>query len=152
VSQWPPVKKKAIEAHPSFGAFLSGTAAAPKAVAPKATPKKRKSEMPDAEDAGDEAAEQAPTDDNASPKKKKAPAPKKLKAQAPDAEDAGDEAADGNASPKKKKALGRPKKATAKEATTNEAKAEEIRAARIKAEQDNSADGDDNDPGEYTLK
>jgi hypothetical protein len=72
ILQWPPIKKKAMEAHPSFAAFLGS---APKATStPKATPKKRKSGTPDAEESIKETTEVTPDEDGGSPKKKKAPA------------------------------------------------------------------------------
>jgi hypothetical protein len=77
-----------MEAHPSFNTFLGSAAAAPKATsAPKATPKKRKSGTPDAEESIKETTEVTPDEDAGSPKKKKkAPAkgrgrPKKTKAE-----------------------------------------------------------------------
>jgi hypothetical protein len=86
ILQWPPIKKKAMEAHPSFTAFLGSAGAAPKATStPKATPKKRKSGTPDAEESIKETTEVTPDEDAGSPKKKKkAPAkgrgrPKKTK-------------------------------------------------------------------------
>jgi ubiquitin len=71
-----------METHPSFAAFLGSSAAAP-----KATPKKRKSGTPDAEESIKETTEVTPEEDGGSPKKqKKAPArgrgrPKKTKAE-----------------------------------------------------------------------
>jgi hypothetical protein len=77
-----------VGAHPSFSVFLGSAPAAPKATStPKATPKKRKSGTPDAEESIKETTEVTPDEDGGSPKKKKkAPAkgrgrPKKTKAE-----------------------------------------------------------------------
>jgi hypothetical protein len=95
-----------MEAHPSFNAFLGSAAAAPKAaVALKATPKKRKSGTPDAEESIKETTEVTPDEDAGSPKKKKkTPAkgrgrPKKTKAEEAKVEPEEDNSADGGDGP-----------------------------------------------------
>ncbi len=53
---WPPIKKKAIEHHASFGTFLGAVMAngEAKVATPKATPKKRKTADEDDDDAGND--------------------------------------------------------------------------------------------------
>jgi hypothetical protein len=107
-----------MEAHPSFNTFLGNAAAAP-----KATPKKRKSGTPDAEESIKETTEVTPEEDGGSPKKqKKAPA----------------------------RGRGRPKKTKAEEAKVELEKDKAEPENKAKPEEDNSADGGDG-PSEYIL-
>ena len=149
ISQWPPVKRKAIEAHPSFGAFLGSTPAAAKAApAPKATPRKRKSGTPDGEETVKETTEVTPDEDGASPKKKKAPArsrgrPKKTKT---------DEAKTDEAKTDEVKTdEAKTDEVKTDEAKTDEAKADEAKADEAKAESEEGSSADRGDGlGEYT--
>ncbi|KAI4643762.1 hypothetical protein J4E93_006775 [Alternaria ventricosa] len=143
---WPPVKKKALEAHPSFAAFLgqagvaapASTGGDPKPAATAKVTKKRKAadEAPE-EDAEDNAKDLAPasaadkSEGEKSDSKKKAPAAKKEK----------------KAPTKKRvpvKGPNAPKKAAKKEPTPEE---EEV--VKDKSAED-SADGGDG-LGEYSY-